>query len=132
MTLVHGMFLIYMSTNRCPPSLADGSRGTDSPSFIGTMEALRLPSPFSLPSVVPRLRYRCAAALFLRSGWQQVPRNARTVGHRSALNRSLARRREALPSSRGSLIHICLALGPRLELNLLTNLGCPVSAPVKG
>ena len=36
---------------RCPPFLTDGSRGANSPSFIGTIQTLRLPSPFSLPSV---------------------------------------------------------------------------------
>lgn len=45
------MFPIYSSTNRHLPSLTDGSRGANSPSFIGTMKMLRLPSPISLPSV---------------------------------------------------------------------------------
>ncbi len=78
------------------PSLADGARGTDSPSFIGTMEALRLPSSFSLPSV--SLGFNTAALLpyfFVRCG-KQIPRNAWTVVHRSALHRSFARRREGL------------------------------------
>lgn len=85
-----------MSTSRCLPSLADGSRGTDSPSFIGTMEALRLPSSFSLPSV--SLGFNTAALLpcFFVRGGKQIPRNAWTVVHRSALHRSFARRREAL------------------------------------
>ena len=127
---VHTMFPAYRSINRHLPSLQSGFSGVSSPPFNDTMKVLRLPSPVSSPSVVPRRRYRCTTAWFLRLEWQQIPQSAWTIGHRLARSRSFARRREAIPSSRVNLLRFCPALGPRPECNGLTNCAHTVLLPV--
>jgi hypothetical protein len=119
------MFLSYMSTIQVPPFPIRWVSWSRFPIlhryYEGTKTAFVLLVAFGFP----RLRYRCAVALFLRPGWQQAPQNARTVVHRSALNRSFARRREALPSSHGNLMYICPALRPRPSCKRLTLVAPP-------
>ena len=55
----------YSPDSRQPPSLLTGFHGTDFPAFIGTMQLLRLPSPFSSPSVSLGSDTACDTVLFL-------------------------------------------------------------------
>jgi hypothetical protein len=132
MTLVHVMFLSYMPTNRHLPSLYDGSRGADSPSFIGTMKMLRLPSSFSSPSVSLGLDTTSLLPCFLVRGGNRYPETpglwitGQPLTGASRGDGRLSSQRDPFgASSRGCLMYICPALRPRPLCERLTLLAPP-------
>jgi len=93
------------------------------------MKRLRLPLPFSPPSVSLGFDTTLRCWLVSSSGVSAGTPKRLDSFLPAALDRGFAWRQEALPSSHGNLVSICPALRPRSERSGLTVASCSLRLP---